>query len=894
MSQVAMSIPSVSEHKSSPTMPDSTTDPSASYFAQRAPNPPFFTSLPDHGMQGPDSLSSFSAFNAPMPTEPTAHFRLALQSAAAAANATPGIPHTPFTSTPTPSLTLNLPGKKSQSSSISESSGSFHQRMESSGMQTPRLENLNIPKRASFFGTNDYSPRFSIPENEPLLSSGDAPNFRLPQGSERPSSSSTFDSSVPYVPVSNASFSRMIQHHKFRSPSLPVNSIVSNIEIPSDIRAIDPEELATLLSNSKESTLVVDVRPFNQYSTGRISSAVNICIPSTLLKRPTFSISRFAECMIPYQRGVIDHLDKFQHVIIYDQATMEASTTVYSPIVYTLLKFHRAEKLKSSLSYLKGGFTSFQDTFPSLIDDADIAISDAQSDTTPNFSDSNNINSTNPKHLNRHSYHHGHSASQPHNTAFNFPPVLTGFSLPINSTRDGPLKPFASNIRNSLEHADLEEPTPISLPSDLDPEEIQLYFPLWLQDIINKDTGPRHVTRRFYDIEQAEKVRLQSAFNRGSRINSATSPSGSPVTTTPDETGTKYSFSAGVELGAKNRYTNIWPYDHTRVKLPEVSDCSTSNTLAIPQRAEISPSLNSATSCDYFNASYITAQGTSLRYIATQAPLPDTFNDFWHVVWGKKIPVVVMLTAETEGGSIKCHRYWDNGIYGSVSLKNISTENVLLTSHTGTSITVRKFLLTPISMATMDGTSSIKEDTLESHTVIQMQYTAWPDLGSPANPEDLISLCNIKNSYVNEWKQQVENNKKKLTEEQRLPWTLVHCSAGCGRTGTFCTVDSVINLLEQKLNAAPPQALRSPRSPFHSTLSLTSTTAAGQSQTAEQEEKASESRDLIYRTVHNFRRQRLSMVQVLRQYVLCYETVILWMHLHYLKQRDSEKQAHRT
>jgi protein-tyrosine phosphatase len=37
--------------------------------------------------------------------------------------------------------------------------------------------------------------------------------------------------------------------------------------------------------------------------------------------------------------------------------------------------------------------------------------------------------------------------------------------------------------------------------------------------------------------------------------------------------------------------------------------------------------------------------------------------------------------------------------------------------------------------------------------------------------------------------------------------------------------------------------------------------------------------DLIAKTVEEFRHQRLSMVQSLRQFVLCYETVLEWLVL---------------
>jgi protein-tyrosine phosphatase len=35
-------------------------------------------------------------------------------------------------------------------------------------------------------------------------------------------------------------------------------------------------------------------------------------------------------------------------------------------------------------------------------------------------------------------------------------------------------------------------------------------------------------------------------------------------------------------------------------------------------------------------------------YIATQAPLPETFNDFWSTIWNENSTIVVMLTLEEE------------------------------------------------------------------------------------------------------------------------------------------------------------------------------------------------------------------------------------------------------
>jgi protein-tyrosine phosphatase len=40
-------------------------------------------------------------------------------------------------------------------------------------------------------------------------------------------------------------------------------------------------------------------------------------------------------------------------------------------------------------------------------------------------------------------------------------------------------------------------------------------------------------------------------------------------------------------------------------------------------------------------------------YIATQAPLPETFNDFWSTVWNENSTIVVMLTLEEEMNKVR-------------------------------------------------------------------------------------------------------------------------------------------------------------------------------------------------------------------------------------------------
>ena len=188
-----------------------------------------------------------------------------------------------------------------------------------------------------------------------------------------------------------------------------------------------------------------------------------------------------------------------------------------------------------------------------------------------------------------------------------------------------------------------------------------------------------------------------------------------------------------------------------------------------------------------------------------------------------------MLTAEHDGGQRKSHPYWD-GQYGTYSV-TVQTSNKIILRGIGTDteplyVLEREILVTRFH---------------ESRTISQVHYSSWPDFGVPAEPKDLLRLVEICG--------EVEGS-----HDSKGP-LLVHCSAGCGRTGTFCTVDSVIAIL----NARFKDEYGSHMSRFRDDETT---------------------KDLIARTVEDFRHQRLSMVQTLRQYVLCYETVLAWFEKH--------------
>ncbi|XP_052088192.1 tyrosine-protein phosphatase 10D-like isoform X3 [Mytilus californianus] len=187
----------------------------------------------------------------------------------------------------------------------------------------------------------------------------------------------------------------------------------------------------------------------------------------------------------------------------------------------------------------------------------------------------------------------------------------------------------------------------------------------------------------------------------------------------------------------KNRFTNILPYDHSRVKLLPTDDEEGS---------------------DYINANYMPGFNSKREYIVTQGPLPSTRDDFWRMIWEQNSRNVVMLTKCVEKGREKCDQYWPSGsdamFYGDIQV-------AVLNETKFPSWTVTEFRI-----ALGDLTRQVRH----------FHFTAWPDFGVPDKPQTLIRFVRIV--------------REKLIRE--CGPIVVHCSAGVGRSGTFIGLDRLL------------------------------------------------------------------------------------------------------
>jgi protein-tyrosine phosphatase len=157
--------------------------------------------------------------------------------------------------------------------------------------------------------------------------------------------------------------------------------------------------------------------------------------------------------------------------------------------------------------------------------------------------------------------------------------------------------------------------------------------------------------------------------------------------------------------------------------------------------------------------------------------------------------------------------------------------------------------------------------------ITQVHYSSWPDFGAPASPAQLLALVELSNQIqrVSSSSTTPPGSSEPENDEAARPM-LVHCSAGCGRTGTFCTIDAVIDMLKRQR-----KEIKSGVTPMDFDASPESGADYMSKGKPDSEWIFDQELDLVQKTVEDFRGQRLSMVQSLRQYVLCYETVLEWM-----------------
>ncbi|XP_040925787.1 receptor-type tyrosine-protein phosphatase delta-like isoform X30 [Betta splendens] len=194
----------------------------------------------------------------------------------------------------------------------------------------------------------------------------------------------------------------------------------------------------------------------------------------------------------------------------------------------------------------------------------------------------------------------------------------------------------------------------------------------------------------------------------------------------------------------KNRYANVIAYDHSRVLLSGID--------GIP-------------GSDYINANYIDGYRKQNAYIATQGALPETFGEFWRMIWEQRSAIIVMMTKLEERSRVKCDQYWP-------------------TRGTETYALIQVTLLDTVELATycVRTFALFKNGSSEKREVRQFQFTAWPDHGVPEHPTPFLAFL----------------RRVKACNPPDAGPMVVHCSAGVGRTGCFIVIDAMLERIKHE------------------------------------------------------------------------------------------------
>lgn len=227
-------------------------------------------------------------------------------------------------------------------------------------------------------------------------------------------------------------------------------------------------------------------------------------------------------------------------------------------------------------------------------------------------------------------------------------------------------------------------------------------------------------------------------------------------------------FNTGIteENKRKNRSSSVIPYDYNRVLL-KIDEGRSHESEPDEDEEEESSDEEDEDSTKYINASHIDGYWSQRAFIVAQTPLPDTMDDFWSMIYQKKVSAIVMLSDCSEGDKDSDCIYWDEGkklTFGDFEVEVASTE-------TGPTFISRAMLIRHVKRK-------------DSRQVKHFQFLKWANRELPERPQDLTDMIkDIKKSFGS-------------NKSHRNMTVLVHCNDGSTRSGIFCALWNMLDSAE--------------------------------------------------------------------------------------------------
>ncbi|XP_077582096.1 receptor-type tyrosine-protein phosphatase T isoform X5 [Stigmatopora nigra] len=208
-------------------------------------------------------------------------------------------------------------------------------------------------------------------------------------------------------------------------------------------------------------------------------------------------------------------------------------------------------------------------------------------------------------------------------------------------------------------------------------------------------------------------------------------------------------------------------------------------------------------SSNYINAALMDSHKQPAAFIVTQHPLPNTMGDFWRLVFDYNCSSIVMLN-EMDAAQL-CMQYWPEKslcCYGPVQVEFISAD-------IDDDIINRIFRICNMARP-QDGYRLVQH----------FQFIGWPAYrDTPLSKRSVLQLVR----RLAKWQEQYDGGDGR---------TVVHCLTGGGRSGTFCAMCSINEMIQQR-NIVD-----------------------------------------VFHTVKTLRNNKTNMVETMEQYKFCYEVAL--------------------
>lgn len=350
-----------------------------------------------------------------------------------------------------------------------------------------------------------------------------------------------FTCSPPASPLTSLS-PAMAHVHSSSAPSASTSTTTSTIA------PITPQALDHVLKSSRH--LILDLRSQLLYSSSRLPNAIQLSVPSTLFRRPNFTLEKVSQSLASAtdQQSFArwPHLDV---IIAYDT---DSQILLPKSNLLILLKKFEAEGFKGRLCFVQGGFAGVCQYNRHLLDlkplregDYNPNASSSSSCGSITASDSTASTSQQPLILRARdlpiaAFQQGTSSSYAvlpsvptaseiltpssataTTTSATHRPQTSSF-LPApapTSTLQVPFNPFYDNIRQNTELSSgisSSEIIPLSLPAAIENRIGELPF-RWLRNIVNDGKNGEALAMQFYKIEVGEQRRLMGIMDHHSR-----------------------------------------------------------------------------------------------------------------------------------------------------------------------------------------------------------------------------------------------------------------------------------------------------------------------------------------------------------------------------------------